>query len=114
VRELRRPLAKLGQVYLPTTLAAVLIYVWTVKEAKMRRSNAAPIAAMAFVLAAVLAVPSTALADKKKPKDTTETPKENIQLNYGSVQWTYKQQKPGQGTSHPAPNSGVVGGSMRR
>jgi hypothetical protein len=52
------------------------------------------------------------LADKKKPKDTTDTPKENVQFNDGSVQWNYTQQKPLQGTNHPTPKSGA-GGSMR-
>ena len=77
----------------------------------MRRSHAAPFAAFALVLVAVLAVPSAALADKKKPKDTN-TSKENVQFNYGSIQWTYTQQKHAD-TVHPAPKSGV-NGSMRR
>jgi type VI protein secretion system component Hcp len=76
----------------------------------MRRSNSALIVATTFVLAAVLAVPYAALADKKKP--TTETPSEAVHLDYGKIQWTYTQQKHAD-TQHPAPKSGVSG-SMKR
>ena len=67
-------------------------------ETKMRRSNA---------------VPSAALADKKKPKSSAGTPTENLSFSYGEIKWDYTAQNPRQNPNHPTPKTSV-GGAMRR
>jgi len=79
----------------------------------MRRSNAASVATLVLALVAGLAVSSAALADKKKPKSSTDTPKETLSLSYGEIKWDYTAQNPRQNTNHPTPKTSV-GGAMRR
>jgi len=79
----------------------------------MRGSNSTAIATLVFVLVAMLAVPSAALADKKKPKATNDTPTESLSLSYGQIKYDYKAQDARQNTNHPTPKSGASG-NMRR
>jgi type VI protein secretion system component Hcp len=55
---------------------------------------------LAIAMAFLLAAPSIALADKAKSSPAKDTPKENISINYGKIDYTYR-------TNNSKPNSGV-------
>ena len=67
----------------------------------MHKANAVLIIAMALVVAA----PSIALAGKKK----VEGPRESVSLNYGKIQYEYKQQR----TTSPKTGSAIKSGARR-
>lgn len=61
----------------------------------MNRKNF-PIVVYALAVASILGC-SASLADTKKPKPKPDTPRETLELNYGTTVWTYTQQKRGNG-----------------
>jgi len=67
----------------------------------MHKANAVLIIAMALVVAA----PCIALAGKKK----VEGPSESVSLNYGKIQYEYKQQR----TTSPKTGSAIKSGARR-
>jgi len=67
----------------------------------MHKANAVLIIAMALVVAA----PSIALAGKKK----VEGPSKSVSLNYGKIQYEYKQQR----TTNPKAGIAIRSGARR-
>ena len=67
----------------------------------MHKVNAVLIIAMGLVVAA----PCIALAGKKK----VEGPRESVSLNYGKIQYEYKQQR----TTSPKTGSAIKSGARR-